>query len=146
MERAFARYRRSGQLLAVLFLDVDRFKQVNDVHGHEVGDILLQAFAQRLQQLVREIDTVARLGGDEFVILLEDLPSVDVACTVAAKVVEAMRVPFAQGDHELQVGTSIGIAALTSPDLTPDEIVSRADNAMYQAKSAGRNTFRLFQP
>jgi len=144
-DRAFARYRRSRKLLAVLFLDVDRFKQVNDTYGHEMGDALLQQFAQRLKILVRETDTIARLGGDEFVILLEDLPAIDVATAIAGKVVTSMQEPFVIDDQSLRVGTSIGVAVLTSTDASPDEVVSQADSAMYQAKAAGRNTFRVYR-
>lgn len=145
-DRAFARYRRSRKMLAVLFLDVDRFKQVNDTFGHEMGDALLQQFTQRLQRLVRETDTVARLGGDEFVILLEDLPAPDVATAIAAKIVAAMQESFVIEGQALRVGTSIGVAVLNSPESTPDQLVSQADSAMYEAKTAGRNTYRMYEP
>jgi diguanylate cyclase (GGDEF)-like protein/PAS domain S-box-containing protein len=111
-----ARARRHGTLRALLYLDVDRFKAINDAHGHAVGDLVLCEFARRLRACVRDTDTVARLAGDEFVILLEDLHDLRAARQVAEKLLEAMREPFELGQEALQVSTSIGIAVAQPGD------------------------------
>jgi len=135
---------RSGTQLALLFLDLDKFKEVNDTFGHAKGDLLLTQVAQRLRACVREADTVARLGGDEFMVILGDLDGVDAATRVAQSIVEALVRPFDLHDEQAWVSASVGIALY--PDDAPDaDNLSRyADQAMYQAKGAGRNRFCRF--
>lgn len=143
LPQALGRAARSGAVLALLFLDVDKFKSINDKQGHGVGDAVLKEFARRLRESVRAVDTVARLAGDEFVIVLEDLRSEDEAGLVARKITRAMVAPFVLEGHSLQVTTSIGIACRQGGGVTPAELLQRADQALYAAKNAGRNTFRV---
>jgi diguanylate cyclase (GGDEF)-like protein len=141
---ALARAARSGDALALLFLDVDKFKSINDSLGHAVGDAVLVEFAHRLLLSVRGTDTVARLAGDEFVIILEGLSGEDEPQFVARKIVAAMGRPFELTDGpNLPVTASIGIAYHQGQAITPAELLARADRALYQAKSAGRNTYRV---
>lgn len=142
LEHASARTKRNGATFALMYLDLDRFKGVNDTHGHEVGDRLLKAFAQRIKGVLREVDVVARLGGDEFALTLEDVPDRAAAESVAAKLVAAMQAPFIFDALELRVGTSIGVA-FSSPTGSAQELVRRADQAMYRAKHGGRNRFEV---
>ncbi|MDP2430596.1 MAG: diguanylate cyclase [Pseudomonadota bacterium] len=126
---------------ALLYLDLDHFKPVNDVHGHGVGDQLLQEVAARLTGLVREVDTVARLGGDEFAVVLSALPDTTIATRIADKIIAALTEPFNLGDgHDnIRIGTSIGIAFYPDHASELDALVKLADTAMYEAKTAGRN-------
>ena len=140
--QALRRAQRSGSALSLLFLDIDKFKSINDGLGHAMGDAVLQEFARRLQRSVRVTDTVARLAGDEFVIILEGLGSEAEPANVAAKIVAAMGVPFELQGQRLQVSTSIGLAQHRGGATTAAELLARADAALYQAKAAGRNTFR----
>jgi len=141
LTQALRKSKRQGGQLAVLFLDLDRFKPVNDTFGHAVGDHLLQAVARRLEDTVRATDTVARLGGDEFLIVLEDLDGDAMAEQIAGRLVEALQQPFAVDDHSLQIGTSIGIAFHPDDGSDAAELVRNADTAMYRAKEAGRNRY-----
>jgi diguanylate cyclase (GGDEF)-like protein/PAS domain S-box-containing protein len=134
---------------ALLFIDLDNFKGLNDTLGHDKGDLLLQQVAQRLEACVRESDTVARLGGDEFVVMLTDMPENpdDVAFhakSVAEKILDALRQPYSIGGNELHSAASIGVALFQDRHDTVSELLKRADLAMYQAKAAGRNTVRFF--
>jgi diguanylate cyclase (GGDEF)-like protein/PAS domain S-box-containing protein len=142
LDQALARARRSGQLLALLCLDIDRFKSINDSLGHLAGDALLVAFAERLNGCVRESDTVARLGGDEFVILLEDLRRVEDAEVIAGKTIEAMRREFQAESRRFHATTSVGIA-WTHGTSSAQDLLRRADAALYEAKAAGRNQWRV---
>jgi diguanylate cyclase (GGDEF)-like protein/PAS domain S-box-containing protein len=142
LEEAFARRRRGGGALALLFLDLDRFKLVNDGLGHEVGDGLLTGFAARLSASVRETDFVSRLGGDEFTVILENLTEPADAAGVAEKVLAAMRAPIAVGAHALAASVSIGIAVCREGD-TPRTLMRRADAALYEAKGAGRARYHV---
>ena len=135
--------RRSGQPLALLFIDLDRFKYVNDTLGHPLGDRLLQAVAQRLHAVLREGDTLARLGGDEFVVLVEGITGPAGAEQVARKLLQTLQQPVVLDEHELFVGGSIGISLFPQDGDTIEALVRCADAAMYRAKDAGRNTFRL---
>ncbi|MBA3057915.1 MAG: diguanylate cyclase [Gammaproteobacteria bacterium] len=130
--------------LAVLFLDLDGFKVVNDQFGHEVGDELLRVVAQRLQALVRQSDTVARLGGDEFVIALNNPANQDEVASIALHVVESLAGPMQLQGNGIQIGCSIGIALFPADALTPADLIKQADAAMYSAKAAGKNTWRFF--
>ncbi|NML59750.1 diguanylate cyclase [Massilia sp. RP-1-19] len=131
-----------GALMAVMYMDIDHFKPVNDTYGHNTGDALLKAFSGRLTHTVRATDTVARLGGDEFTIVMENLARNEDAAAIAAKIVTAMRTPFKLGDVSVSVSTSIGLAFFQGGLLEPEELLKQADMLLYQAKQAGRNTFR----
>ncbi len=133
--------RRYATRLALLFLDIDHFKDINDSYGHQAGDQVLCEFAQRLQACVRDTDTVARLAGDEFVIILEGLTAVQEAQAVAQKIIVAMQHPFDAGGRQCTVTTSIGVAVWQQDDDDAQALLGRADEALYRAKSAGRNTF-----
>src|SRR5215212_5305421 len=138
-----ARRQAEGFCCAVLFLDLDRFKLVNDSLGHLVGDRLLMAVAKRLEAALRPGDTVARLGGDEFTLLLDDIDDVHGASVVAERLQESLSAPFEVGQRELHVSASIGIALVT-PDRAPEEVVRDADVAMYRAKAQGGARHAVF--
>ena len=142
LPEAIARARRSGKHIGLLFLDADKFKTINDTHGHAVGDDVLKKIARRLKQAVRETDRVVRLAGDEFVILLEELASPLEADRVAAKIVEQFKTPLALDKMALQVTVSVGVAC--SDGTTADdgkELLTLADTQLYAAKAAGRNAY-----
>ncbi|WKB55480.1 PAS domain-containing protein [Eleftheria terrae] len=143
LAEALRRRRRYERELAVLFLDVDRFKAINDTHGHAAGDLVLAEFARRLQSCVRSTDTVARLAGDEFVILLEGLGQASEASAVAEKIRAALRLPFNLPTERLTVTSSIGIAIVDEETDSPAALLARADEALYSAKRAGRNSFSV---
>jgi len=142
--QAIAQARRHGQALAVMFLDMDRFKVVNDTHGHLVGDGLLQGIAQRLRDSLREGDTLARIGGDEFMLLLPHVRSRDNASFIAEKIIASLKHPFHVDGHEIYSGMSIGIAIYPDDGDNQETLVKHADLAMYHAKDNGRNDFRFF--
>ncbi|MCG7869220.1 MAG: EAL domain-containing protein [Candidatus Thiodiazotropha taylori] len=149
LQQTISRCKRHSHLGAILFVDLDNFKQVNDSLGHSVGDSLLQEVAQRMLKDVRDEDTVARLGGDEFVVLLsESGNTLEKAIAdikqVADKLNENIAQPYLIDGHEIRTTTSIGISVFPTSDETADDILRQADTAMYQAKEAGRNTFRFF--
>lgn len=140
------RAHRTERICAVMFLDLDRFKAVNDQFGHEAGDELLKSAAQRLRLHLRENDTVARLGGDEFVIVLEDLASVEGAEVVARAIIERMQQPFhLPGGQDAFIGCSVGISVFPDDGQDGETLVRHADVALYQAKAAGRGTWRLYR-
>ena len=141
LTRALAEARQSGFGVGALFLDVDRFKRINDTYGHAVGDAVLVEFAARLRRLVRRTDTVARLGGDEFAVLLPCLSDVRHAERVAADMLAAVKLPIDAGNIRLHVGTSIGVAFCADGQDTPESLVGRADRSLYHAKAAGRGRF-----
>ncbi len=138
--------RRDGRPAAVLFLDLDAFKLVNDTLGHTVGDRLLQAVADRLRVSVREGDTIARVGGDEFTVLLSHVQTVDDAVVVAQKLLEAVALPFQVDGQQLYATTSIGVGLFPEDGHDADTLMKNADAAMYRAKEAGRNGYQLFTP
>ncbi len=148
LENELLRFQRNAQGLALLFLDLDGFKPVNDDYGHQVGDILLCQIAQRFSATVRDIDTVARLGGDEFLILLSATEApLEAAERVAQECITALQTPIRIGDLFIRVGVSIGIAVTDSRSetvLSAAQLVSHADVAMYQAKSDGRNRYAIY--
>jgi len=137
-----ARRHRTG--LAVLIVDLDRFKEVNDTHGHEAGDEVLRATAQRLLKAVRIVDTVARLGGDEFVVLLPDLKHLHAAERIAANLVESLAVPIPFNGVDIQVSGSIGVSAVSALGLNGENLMRDADAALYLAKAKGRNCFQVY--
>lgn len=148
---ALAKAGRAGEYGAVLFVDLDNFKTLNDTLGHDMGDRLLEMVAFRLQLVTREADTVARLGGDEFVVLLEDLGGAPGAAAgtaeiVAHKVLETLSLPYQLEGHELRSTPSIGLALFGDGHHTIGDLLRQADMAMYEAKAAGRATFRFFDP
>ena len=146
LEIALARSRRQGDLVGVLFLDLDGFKRINDRAGHGGGDVLLREVATRLSRLVREGDTVARIGGDEFVILASDIARAGDVLPIAEKILSAIRVPFTVDARELFVTGSIGIALGPADGIDGEVLVKNADVAMYRAKEQGRDRCELFTP
>jgi diguanylate cyclase (GGDEF)-like protein/PAS domain S-box-containing protein len=135
---------RDDTQVAVLLLDLDRFKMINDTLGHHVGDMLLKKVAFRLLKCIRETDTVARLGGDEFVVILTHLKELDGLEPLAAKIVNEMSRPYYVNRQEVRSGASIGVAVYRRDGQDPGELLQKADLAMYRAKSAGRNNYRIF--
>lgn len=146
LRQAKAHANRYRHQVALMFLDLDRFKIINDTLGHPVGDKLLQEVARRLTDCVREVDTVARIGGDEFTIVLVNIVSVEDVKRVAQKILKALSAPFMVDDYELYVTTSIGIALYPGDGENLDNLVKKADIAMYHAKGEGRNTFKFYVP
>jgi diguanylate cyclase (GGDEF)-like protein len=144
LQRALAQARRAKDPVAVLFLDLDNFKVINDSLGHETGDGMLIAIAQRLRACVRPGDTVARLGGDEFTILLEDVDDACRVARVAERVAAALRAPLVIGGREVFTTASIGIAISTGGDEMPGDLLRDADTAMYQAKTGGKAGYAVF--
>jgi diguanylate cyclase (GGDEF)-like protein/PAS domain S-box-containing protein len=150
LERALGVSQRKGAHGALMFLDLDQFKQLNDTHGHEMGDLLLQEVARRLQQSVRAVDTVARLGGDEFVVLIQDLSAdrLDAhhhAQAVGHKILANLNEPYHLRDAPHTTTPSIGITLFLGEHTAPGELLKQADTAMYQAKARGRNTLCFFE-
>jgi diguanylate cyclase (GGDEF)-like protein/PAS domain S-box-containing protein len=143
LSSAIERARRSGKTMALLFLDVDHLKGVNDSRGHGAGDELLRIVAQRLLASVRSVDTVARLSGDEFTVILEGLAAPADAEAVAMKLVEAMRSPMRLDGSLVHVSTSVGLALLEPGDSDPASLLRRADEALYEAKRAGRDRYAI---
>ena len=143
---ALDRARRTGKEVALLFMDLDRFKKVNDTLGHEMGDKLLAETSDRLRQIVRHSDTLARLGGDEFVLLLEDSENPNHDAVVARKILEQLTPPFNIGSHQLYVTASIGISRFPADAVDVKGLTSCADAAMYHAKARGKNTFQFYTP
>jgi diguanylate cyclase (GGDEF)-like protein/PAS domain S-box-containing protein len=141
---AISHAQRHDGRVAVLFLDLDRFKVINDSLGHNIGDQLLQAVAARVQSCVRDSDTVARLGGDEFTLLLPELTHAEDAALVAQKILEAVRYPFHIEGREFYITTSIGISIFPEDGVDAETLIKSADTAMYQAKEQGRDNYQLF--
>ncbi len=146
LEEAVRRAKRARWPLAVMFLDADQFKRVNDSLGHEAGDQLLRVLAARISASVRETDLLFRMGGDEFTVLLEDVRGPEEAASVAQRILEAMREPLQLQHHELTVSVSIGIAMYPKDDDSGERLVQSADTAMYRAKELGRNRYAFFTP
>ena len=144
MEHSLTRARRNNSLLAVLFLDLDRFKNINDTLGHPIGDLLLQEVAHRLTGCVREEDTVTRLGGDEFTLLLEDLHDSRFASDVAQKILVALADRFILQGHEVFITCSIGISLFPSDGDNVTALLKNADSALYRAKEQGRNNYQYY--
>lgn len=145
VERAISRAMRSTKPMAIMFVDLDKFKPINDDLGHEAGDLVLKAVAKRMTECVRTTDTVARFGGDEFVAVLENLDHWESAEVVAAKILESLTAPVDVADGvTATVGASIGISIFPDDGKTMDALARAADEAMYAVKEAGRNNFRFF--
>jgi diguanylate cyclase (GGDEF)-like protein/PAS domain S-box-containing protein len=146
LEHAFVRANRRGDKIAVLFTDLDNFKVINDSLGHEVGDQLLVAVAERIKHCLRPEDTAARLGGDEFTILIEAVDSMTDAVRVAERIAEILQPPFALDQHEVFSTTSIGIALSSPLQKQPADLLRHADLAMYRAKHKGKARYEVFEP
>lgn len=144
IKKAVEKAKLNEQGLAILFMDLDHFKEVNDTLGHPVGDLLLQAVGQRLKTRLREQDTLGRLGGDEFLAILDHSANTEATGTVAQKIIHSLVQPFHIEGNPIQIGVSIGIAIYPKDGDTADELIKNADIAMYRAKDSGRNTFRYF--
>jgi diguanylate cyclase (GGDEF)-like protein/PAS domain S-box-containing protein len=143
-KQALAAAVRENTRLAVLFIDIDKFKEINDTLGHAVGDHLLQMVAQRLQKSVRKIDTVCRIGGDEFVVLLTDLATIDAVTHIAEKILAQISEQFTVGEVKVASTLSIGISLYPNDGQDLDTLLRMADASMYHAKNCGRNTYRFF--
>jgi diguanylate cyclase (GGDEF)-like protein len=144
LDQSIARARRNNESVALLFVDLDRFKEINDRLGHDAGDYVLRVVARRMQGVLREIDTLARLGGDEFVVLLEaPAQGADGLGTVADKIIEQVRLPIPYGAQMLEVGASIGISQYPRDGHLATELIAAADRAMYQAKAEGRDRYKF---
>ncbi|MCU7944334.1 MAG: EAL domain-containing protein [Candidatus Thiodiazotropha sp. (ex Cardiolucina cf. quadrata)] len=143
-DHALMHARRENTSIALLFLDLDRFKTVNDTLGHPVGDQVLLEVSKRMNQIIRASDTLARLGGDEFVLLLEEQTDAQHAAVVARKLIDLFSRPMIIGEHELVVTASIGITLYPNDGDDSDKLIRHADRAMYEAKQQGRNTYRFF--
>lgn len=144
LAQALAATKRNGGQVAVLFIDLDFFKPINDSLGHRVGDLLLQAIAKRMRGLLREVDTVARVGGDEFVIVLPDIHSHEAVGEIAQRILDAMIYPYAIEGNQLNVTPSIGISLSPADGMEVTALLDRADSAMYEAKQAGRQNFQFY--
>lgn len=146
MEIALARSARNNQPIAVIFIDLDDFKQVNDTLGHSAGDHLLITVAAVLQAAIRGSDTAARIGGDEFIVLLEDVADFGEVIRIAERISEALQIPFNFNAHEMLVTASMGIAVGSGPQDRPEDLLQNADIAMYRAKHSGKARYEIFDP
>lgn len=146
LQHAIERARRHNYIVGVMFLDLDRFKNINDSLGHSAGDNLLQAVAKRLLSCAREEDTVARLGGDEFMIILEEISSAEHTAIVAQRILNEFKRPFEILGHEFYAGTSIGISTFPSDGNDAQTLIKNADTAMYRAKELGRSNYHFYSP
>ena len=142
LEHSISLAKRNNYKLAVLFLDLDGFKKVNDTLGHDAGDVLLLGVSKRLKQTIRASDTVARVGGDEFVFVLNDIGTHESAASIANKIIAALSEPFKLGEQVSRVGASIGISIYPDDAEQTDTLIKQADEAMYLAKQSGRNTYK----
>jgi len=144
LDQAVARARRYRQKFAILFMDLDGFKQVNDEFGHQVGDSLLGMVAERLVKSARDMDTVARVGGDEFVFILNNIDHADNVSLVANKILDSLSRPFVVNRNTCSIGCSIGISIFPDDTEDTETLVKMADDAMYLAKNGGRNNYQFF--
>lgn len=144
LELAITKATRKESVLSVFFLDLDHFKQINDTYGHDAGDEVLKVFAERLKESIRAEDTLARMGGDEFMIILEDHVHPNTSEVVAEKIIKAMSEEITLGNEKVQLSTSIGIALFAKDAVSAQELIKKADLAMYDAKQSGRNNFKFF--
>lgn len=140
-----AQAKRNKKKVGIVMLDLDNFKDVNDTLGHDVGDILLKAVAERLSGTLRKSDTVARFGGDEFVLIFPDMEVIEEAIQVVQKIIDRFHKPFLIDTHQLVVTTSIGIAVYPNDGMDEEILMKNADIAMYQAKQAGRARYQLYK-
>jgi len=146
LEQAVGQAKRTEQLMAILFIDLDRFKSINDTMGHSAGDELLRQVASRLLARKREGDTVSRLGGDEFMVMINNLRSVDDVPTVALGILESLRAPFDIEGRSLRISASMGVSLYPRDGADPEELIQNADSALYKSKDEGRDTYSLYEP
>ena len=144
LQQALARTMRTGNIGALFFLDLDRFKNVNDNLGHHVGDDLLKQVSERLLEVCRSSDTLARIGGDEFTLVIEGLDETSELAVIAEKILQSFEQPFQLGNYKLEVSVSIGISVFPKDSSDVNELIRHADTAMYSAKESGRNTYRFY--
>lgn len=144
LEKSISLSKRTGDIGAVLLLDLDGFKGINDTMGHDAGDLLLKAVAERLREIVRSSDTLARLGGDEFTVVLNNLGNKDEASIVATKIIDVLSRPFEIYLNQCRIGCSIGITIFPSDSDRPMELIKKSDEAMYVSKQRGKNTFTFY--
>jgi diguanylate cyclase (GGDEF)-like protein/PAS domain S-box-containing protein len=144
MNHALARVKRHGGRMAVLYVDLDKFKPINDTLGHEAGDHVLREVSRRLASCVRSSDTIARVGGDEFVVVVEEIARSNEAALVARKIIESLSCPIRYESHDCLIGASIGVAVFPDDGASMEEVCKAADIAMYRVKHAGRNGFCFF--
>ncbi|HZF71651.1 sensor domain-containing protein, partial [Sulfuricurvum sp.] len=144
LQMAIKKNHRKKEKIAVLFVDLDHFKQINDSLGHHVGDKLLIHVAKRLQSILRESDTIARMGGDEFNILLDEISDPEILIDISEKLIHAFKEPFSIDQHRLYTTLSIGISIYPEDGKTPETLLKNADTAMYRAKNEGRNTYQFY--
>lgn len=144
LKKSLTQAKRNGTLLSVLFIDLDRFKKINDSHGHYIGDKLLINVAGRLKQILRDSDTIARNGGDEFVVLIENMKDVLEPFVVATKVIEILNEKFNINEHDMHIGASIGISLYPIDGSEALDLLKMSDTAMYEAKKIGRNNFQFY--
>ena len=135
---------RSNESFALLFIDLDNFKEVNDTLGHNIGDLLLKQTAKRIKECLRDTDTIARLGGDEFTVILENAPDVEQIKSLTEKILEVVHTPFSIEKHKINISASIGITVSHLDSLTPETLVKHADSAMYLAKKEGGDRLKLY--
>ena len=147
LQQAMRQVHRYNQQLAVIYLDLDSFKEVNDLYGHDAGDYLLIATSRRIQKILRESDTLARLGGDEFVLVLPDLTAGEDCNDFISRLLKCLTTPVNYDDHKLKVSASLGVCFYPQPDnIEAEQLLRQADQAMYQAKLAGKNQYHVFDP
>ncbi len=144
LPEAIAEAQAAGSMLGVVFLDLDRFKHINDTRGHETGDKLLQEVASRLQSVVRESDVVIRMGGDEFVVVFRNVKSYDEVTLGAGRIIETLNRPIIIDQHSLQTTGSVGVSLFPRDGSSMVELLKHSDTAMYQAKDRGRNNVQMF--
>ena len=146
LEQAITKARRHKEEIALFFIDLDHFKQINDTLGHEMGDEVLKFFAKRLNDSVRTEDTIARIGGDEFMVIMESLHTPEAISVVANKIVSIVKEPIVLGEQTLHLGTSIGISVYPHNGETSEVLLKNADTAMYKAKDEGRDNYQFYTP
>jgi diguanylate cyclase (GGDEF)-like protein len=145
LDRSLAEARRNQQKSAVMFLDLDGFKEINDTYGHEFGDLVLKVTADRIKAEIRETDTVARIGGDEFVIILSRVPELEIVERIASSLIRQISQAIRIVKYEVSVSASIGIALYPEHGSTSEDLIRTADKAMYLVKNSGKNNFQFYQ-
>ena len=146
LEQVLAQARRADQSVALLFLDLDHFKKINDSHGHQAGDQLLIEVAQRLKELLRDVDIIARLGGDEFIVVMTGTLTPDLVSAVAVRIVQSLAAPYHFNGKTMHSGSSVGVAMFPTDATNAATLMRHADTAMYVAKSQGRGNFQFYSP
>ena len=146
LDRSLAEARRNRQKSAVMFLDLDGFKEINDSYGHELGDLVLKVTADRIKAEIRETDTVARIGGDEFVIILSRVPEIEIVERIATSLIRQISQSIRIAQYEVKVSASIGISLYPEHGSSSEELIRVADQAMYLVKNSGKNNFQFYQP